>query len=86
MNTLFRSTVLAAMFILPTAAFAQSVVQVDETPVEMIAYEVAGPDSAPAQAHAGSLSNPVGTHAGALPDTQFNPAADVGLNSIYLRH
>jgi hypothetical protein len=79
MNTLFRSTLLAAMFILPTAAFAQSVEQVNETQVEMIAYEVAGPDSAPAQAHTGSL-------AGTLPDTRFNPAADVGLNSIYLRH
>ena len=86
MNTLFRSTLLAAMFILPTAAFAQSVEQVNETQVEMIAYEVAGPDSAPPQAHPGSLSNPVGRHTSTLPDTPFNPAADVGLNSIYLRH
>ena len=84
MNTLFCSTLLATMFVLPTAAFAQSVVQVDETQVEMIAYEVAGPDSAPAQAHTNSVSAHVGTRAGAL--SEFNPAADVGLNSIYLRH
>jgi hypothetical protein len=38
MNTLFRSTLLATMFVLPTAAFAQSITQVNETQVEMIAY------------------------------------------------
>jgi hypothetical protein len=31
MNTLLRSTLLAAIFVLPTAAFAQPVTQVDET-------------------------------------------------------
>jgi hypothetical protein len=86
MNTLFRSTLIAALIALPAAAFAQSVVQVDETQLETIAYEAAGPDSAPAQAHTHSVSDHAGTHAGTLSDNEFNPAADVGLKSIYVRH
>jgi hypothetical protein len=86
MNTLFRSTLLAAMFVLPTAAFAQSIVQVDATQVEMIAYEAVGPDAAPAQAHTNSMSAHVRTPAVALSDSEFNPATDVGLKSIYVRH
>jgi hypothetical protein len=86
MNPLFRSTLLAAMIILPTAAFAQSVVQVDENQVEMIAYDDVGPNSAPAQVHTNSVSDHAGTRAGPLSDTEFNPAADVGLKSIYVGH
>lgn len=86
MNTLFRSTLLAAMIVLPTAAFAQPVVQVDETQVETIAYEVVGPDSAPAQARINPVSDRIGTQASALSDAAFNPATDVGLKSIYVRH
>ncbi|MGF7128598.1 hypothetical protein P3T40_000064 [Paraburkholderia sp. EB58] len=86
MNTLFRSTLLAAMIILPTAAFAQSVVQVNENQVEMIAYEDVGPNAAPAQDHTNPVSDHAGTHAGPLSDTEFNPAADVGLKSIYVGH
>jgi hypothetical protein len=85
MNTFFRSTLLAAMFVLPTPTFAQSIAQVNETEVEMIAYEV-GPNSASAQAHLNSVSDYIGTHAGALSDTEFDRAADVGLKSIYVHH
>ena len=86
MNALFRSTLLAAMFVLPTAAFAQSIVQVDETQVETIAYEIVGPGSAPAQVHTNPANDHAGTRAGTLSDTEFNPAADVGLKSIYVGH
>ena len=86
MNTLFRSALLAAIFVLPTAAFAQSVMQVDETQVEMVAYEAGGPESAAVQDHSSTLSDPVGSHSSTLSDAGFNPAADVGLNSIYVRH
>lgn len=86
MNTLLRNTLLAAMIVLPTAAFAQAVPQVDETQVETIAYEVIVPDSAPAPARISPVSGPLGTHASAASDTPFNPAADMGLNSIYVRH
>ena len=86
MNTLFRSALLAAIFVLPTAAFAQSVMQVDETQVEMVAYEAAGPDSAAVQDRTSTLSDPAGSHASTLSDAGFNPAADVGLSSIYVRH
>ncbi|MGF6721650.1 hypothetical protein P3T43_000997 [Paraburkholderia sp. GAS41] len=88
MNTLLRNTLLAAMIVLPTAAFAQSVPQVDETQVETIAYEVIVPDSAPAPAptRISPVSGTLGTHANVVSDTAFNPAADAGLNSIYVRH
>jgi hypothetical protein len=86
MNALFRSTLLAAMFVLPTAAFAQSIVQVDETPVEMTAYVIIGPGSAPAHVYTHSANHPAGTRTGTLSDTEFNPAANVGLKSIYVHH
>ena len=86
MNALFRSTLLAAMFVLPTAAFAQSIVRIDETQVETIAYEIVGPGSAPAQVHTKPANDHTGTRAGTLSDAEFNPAADVGLKSIYVGH
>ena len=86
MNAHFRSTLFAAMFVLPTAAFAQSIVQVDETQVETIAYEIVGPDSAPARVHTNPANDHTGTRAGTPSDTDFNPAADVGLKSIYVGH
>ena len=86
MNALFRSALLAAMFVLPTAAFAQSIVQVDETQVEMIAYEDTGSGSAPARVHTNPANDHTGTRAGIPSDTDFNPAADVGLKSIYVGH
>ncbi|MFM0337445.1 hypothetical protein [Paraburkholderia fungorum] len=84
MNTLFRSTLLAAVFVLPTVAFAEPVVNVTETQVETIAYEVVGPDSA--QVHTNPARNHVGTYAGTLSATDLNPAANVGLKSIYVGH
>ena len=86
MNKLFCSALCAAMFVLPTAAFAQSVMQVDETQVEVVAYEDIGADSAPAQAHTNSVNDNVRTHADTSSETAFNPATALGLNSIYLRH
>jgi hypothetical protein len=86
MNALFRSTLLAAMFVLPTAAFAQSIVQVDETRVETIAYEIVGPGSAPARVHTHPAHDQNGPPPGPPSDTDFNPAADVGLKSIYVGH
>ncbi|RFU45398.1 hypothetical protein [Paraburkholderia sp. DHOC27] len=83
MNTLFRSTLLAAAIVLPTAAFAQSVApvaqnQTDQTQVVLIAYD--------ADVHTHAANEPVTKHASTPSDTSFNPAADVGLKSIYLRH
>jgi hypothetical protein len=52
----------------------------------MVAYEVIGLDSVPAQPHANTVSDHAGVQPAALSDNKFNPAADVGLNSIYLRH
>ncbi|NMM01886.1 hypothetical protein HHL24_28630 [Paraburkholderia sp. RP-4-7] len=86
MNALFRSTLLAAMVVLPAEAFAQSIVQVDETQVETIAYANVGPVSAPAQVHTNPANDYAGTLAGTLSDTEFNPATDLGLKSIYVRH
>jgi hypothetical protein len=86
MNTLFRSTLVAALIVLPAAAFAQSVAQVDETQVETIAYDVGAQDSSPAQTHTIPMSNAVGAHTAIISDPQFNPAADVGLKSIYTHH
>ena len=86
MNALFRSALLAAMFVLPTAAFAQSIVQVDETQVEMIAYEDTGSGSAPALVHTNPTNDHAGTRVGTLSDTEFNPTVDVGLKSIYVHH
>jgi hypothetical protein len=86
MNTFFRSALLVAAIALPTAAFAQSIPQVDETQVETIAYEVVGPDSAPAQLHTNAVSDQAATHTRTIADTGFNPAFDVGLKSIYVRH
>ena len=83
MNTLLRSTLLAAVFVLPAVAFAEPVVNVPETQVEMIAYEAVGPDSAqvhnPARNHGGTYADP-------LSATDMNPAANVGLKSIYVGH
>lgn len=86
MNALIRSTLVAAMLVLPVAAFAQSNVPVDASQVEIVAYEVVSPDSAPAQVHTSSMGGQGGTYAGTLSDSQFNPAADVGMKSIYVRH
>lgn len=86
MNTFFRSLLLAAMFVLPTEAFAQSIAQVDETQVEMIAYEVVGPDSAPASVHNDPAGDHGGLRGGTLSGDMLHPAADVGLKSIYVGH
>jgi hypothetical protein len=88
MNTLFRSTLLVAVLVMPVAAFAQSNVPVNEMQVETIAYEIVLPDSAQGQgqAHLNSVSSRANTQAAPLSDPEFNPAADVGLKSIYVRH
>jgi hypothetical protein len=86
MNPLFRSALLAAMVVLPTAAFAQSAVNVTETQVEMIAYEPVGPDLATAPVRTNTASGHVGAFSGAVADTGFNPADNVGLKSIYVSH
>jgi hypothetical protein len=86
MNKLFCSALLAAMIVVPTAAFAQSVMQIDETQVEVVAYEDSGAESSPAQAHTQSVSDAVRPHADTSSETAFNPATALGLNSIYLRH
>jgi hypothetical protein len=86
MNAFFRSTLLAAIFVLPMVAFAQSSVPLDATPVEMLAYENIRPDSASAQIHVAPANDHAGARAGILSDAEFNPAADAGLKSIYVRH
>jgi uncharacterized protein involved in high-affinity Fe2+ transport len=86
MNKLLRSTLIAAVFVLPTAVFAQSNTPVEEMQVETIAYEAAAPDSMPVQMHPRSLSDHAARSAGTLSDSQFSPAADIGLNSIYIHH
>ncbi|MFM0226995.1 hypothetical protein [Paraburkholderia dipogonis] len=85
MNKFFRTTLLAAMIALPTAAFAQPVTQVDEMQVEMVAYEVIGVDSPQMSTHTAPAIENNGTHAGAIPAEMLRPN-NVGLNSIYLRH
>ncbi|MFM0345525.1 hypothetical protein [Paraburkholderia sp. RL17-347-BIC-D] len=86
MNKFFRTTLLAAMIALPTAAFAQPVTQVDEMQVEMVAYEVVGVDSPPMSTHTTPAIGNHGAHAGAIPAELLRPNSNVGLNSIYLRH
>ncbi|WNC93396.1 hypothetical protein RI103_21565 [Paraburkholderia sp. FT54] len=86
MNTIFRTTLLAAMVVLPTAAFAQPVAQVDEMQIEMVTYEVVGIDSPPMSSHAAPVIGNSGTHASALPAELLRPGSDVGLKSIYVRH
>ncbi len=86
MNTLFRSTLLAAMVVLPAVAFAEPPDQVTGMQVETIAYEGIGSDSAPAQAHIYSAHDHVGTIARTPSDTAWNPASSVGLKSIYVGH
>jgi hypothetical protein len=86
MNTLFRSALLAAAFIVPTAVFAQSNTPVNETQVETIAYEAAAPDSMPVQMQHLPVIDHAANAARALSDNRFNPAADIGLNSIYVHH
>jgi hypothetical protein len=86
MNKLFRSTLLAAVLVLPTAVFAQSNTPVNEVQVETIAYEAASPDSMPAQMHPRSVSDHAAKPEDTLLDSRFNPASDVGLNSIYVHH
>ena len=86
MNTIFRTTLFAAMVVLPTAAFAQPVAQVDEVQVVTMAYEVVGIDSPPVTAHTAPGIANSGAHAGALPGGSLRPGSDVGLNSIYVPH
>ncbi|HEY1996684.1 hypothetical protein [Paraburkholderia sp.] len=86
MNTFFRSTLLAAVFVLPTVAFAQPIAHVDENQTEMIAYEAVGGDSAQKPLHIDSIGDHADAHPGTVSDSAFNPAADVGLKSIYVRH
>jgi hypothetical protein len=86
MNKFFRTTLLAAMIALPTAAFAQPVNQVDEMQVEMVAYEVVGVDSPPMSTHTTPAIGNHGAHVDAMPAELLRPNSNVGLNSIYLRH
>lgn len=86
MKTLFCTALLAATLVLPTAVFAQPSTQGNEIQVETIAYESVSPDTTSAQIHTPAVKDRVGAQERILSDEQFNPAADVGLNSIYTRH
>ena len=89
MKTLLRATLIAAAIALPVAAFAQSngPVQVDESQVQIVAYEVVDaepvvalvPMDAPRHSSGAQSVMTTGT-------SSFHPAIDVGLQSIYVRH
>ncbi|MFM0055988.1 hypothetical protein PQR64_10225 [Paraburkholderia phytofirmans] len=86
MNKFLRTTLIAGLIALPTAAFAQPVTQIDEMQVEMVAYEVVGVDLPQMSTHAAPVIGNSGTHASASPAELLRPGYDVGLKSIYLRH
>ncbi|WP_168789535.1 hypothetical protein [Paraburkholderia aromaticivorans] len=86
MNKFLRTTLIAGMIALPTAAFAQPVTQIDEMQVETVAYEVVSVDSPQMSAHTAPAVGNNGTHASAASVELLRPGHDVGLKSIYLRH
>ncbi|PRX36345.1 hypothetical protein B0G75_101534 [Paraburkholderia sp. BL18I3N2] len=86
MNKFLRTTLIAGLIALPTAAFAQPVTQIDERQVEMVAYEVGGADSPQMATHTAAAIGINGAHANASPAELLRPGYDAGLTSIYLRH
>jgi len=86
MTKFLRTTLIAGLIALPTAAFAQPVTQIDEMQVEMVAYEVGGADLPQMSTHTAPAIAIGGTHANASPVELLRPGYDVGLKSIYLRH
>ncbi|MFB9128311.1 hypothetical protein E2553_22400 [Paraburkholderia dipogonis] len=86
MTKFLRTTLIAGLIALPTAAFAQPVTQIDEMQVEMVAYEVGGANSPQMSTHTAPAIGIDSTHANASPAELLRPGYDVGLKSIYLRH